>query len=176
MKHAGTMVACALFAAGALTTSGTTLAQDKKFYKFGSFPPGTTPFIVNTSFANVVNKYVPGVEIQISATGVAAQHTLMATEGKIDFFMGAPSAYYLMYKQIGPYKKLTDGPARTRKIAVIFSYPLGVYHFVTYANSGIKDLKDIKGRKVFLGPPGGIATRNTELLIEAMTDYKPGPC
>ncbi len=174
MKHSRSLIACALVAAGAFATSGATLAQDKKFYKFGSFPPGTTPFIVNTSFANAVNKYVPGVEIQISATGAASQHQLLASEGKIDFFMGAPSSYFLMYKQIGPYNKLTDGPARTRNLAVIFSYPLGLYHFVTYADSGIKDLKDIKDKQVFLGPPGGIATRNTELLIEAMTDYKPG--
>ena len=174
MKHTLRLIACALVAAGAILTSGTALAQDKKFYKFGSFPPGTTPFIVNTGFANAVNKYVPGVEIQISATGAASQHQLLASEGKIDFFMGAPSSYFLMYKQIGPYKKLTDGPERTRKIAVILSYPLGLYHFVTYADSGITDLKGIKDKQVFLGPPGGVATRNTELLIEAMTDYKPG--
>ena len=174
MRYARSAIACALVAASAMVASGAALAQDKKFYKFGSFPPGTTPFIVNTSFANAVNKYVPGVELQISATGAASQHQLLASEGKIDFFMGAPSGYHLMYKQIGPYKKVTDGPARARKIAIIFSYPLGVYHFVTYADSGIKELKDIKGKQVFLGPPGGIATRNTELLIEAMTDYKPG--
>lgn len=174
MGNARGLIACALVAAGVLATSGTALAQDKKFYKFGSFPPGTTPFIVNTGFANAVNKYVPGVEIQISATGAASQHQLLASEGKIDFFMGAPSSYFLMYKQIGPYKKLTDGPERTRKIAVILSYPLGLYHFVTYADSGITDLKGIKDKQVFLGPPGGVATRNTELLIEAMTDYKPG--
>lgn len=174
MRHAASAIACALLAAAAMAASSAAIAQDKKFYKFGSFPPGTTPFIVNTSFANAVNKYVPGVELQISATGAASQHQLLASEGKIDFFMGAPSGYHLMYKQIGPYKKLADGPARARNIAIIFSYPLGVYHFVTYADSGIKELKDIKDKQVFLGPPGGIATRNTELLIEAMTDYKPG--
>ena len=27
---------------------------------------------------------------------------------------------------------------------------------------------------MFLGPPGGAATRNTKLLVEAMTGYKPG--
>jgi hypothetical protein len=174
MRHARSAIACALVAASAMVASGAALALDKKFYKFGSFPPGTTPFIVNTSFANAVNKYVPGVELQISATGAASQHQLLASEGKIDFFMGAPSGYHLMYKQIGPFKKLTDGPARARNLAIIFSYPLGVYHFVAYADSGIKELKDIKDKQVFLGPPGGIATRNTELLIEAMTDYKPG--
>jgi len=160
--------------AGAVVATGPSLAQDKKFYKLGSFPPGTTPFIVNTAWANIVNKHVPGVEVQVSAVGVAAHHQLLATEGKMDFFMSAPTGYWLMYKQIGPYNKLTDGPVRTRKLAMILSYPLGVYHFVVYADSGIKSLADIKGKQVFLGPPGGVATRNTELLIEAMTDYKPG--
>ena len=173
MLRTNAAIAAAALAA-ALAASGSSIAQEKKFYKFGSFPPGTTPFIVNTAFANAVNRHVPGVELQISATGAATQHQLLASEGKLDFFMGASSAYFLMYKQIGPFKKLTDGPARTRKVAMIFSYPLGVYHFVVYADSGIKALKDIKGKQVFLGPPGGVATRNTELLVEAMTDYKPG--
>jgi TRAP transporter TAXI family solute receptor len=159
--------------AGSLAACGSAVAQQKTFYKFGSFPPGTTPFIVNTAWANIVNKYVPGVEVQISATGAATQHQLMATEGKMDFFMNAPTGYWLMYNQMGPFKKLTDGPERTHKVATILCYPLGVYHFVVYANSGIKSLADIKGKQVFLGPPGGVATRNTELLIEAMTDYKP---
>ena len=160
--------------AGAVAAASPSLAQDKKFLKFGSFPPGTTPFIVNTAFANAVNKYVPGVEIQISATGAATQHQLMTSEGKMDFFMNAPTGYWLMYNQMGPFNKLKDGPARARKLATILTYPLGVYHFVVYADSGIKSLADIKGKQVFLGPPGGVATRNTELLIEAMTDYKPG--
>jgi uncharacterized protein len=167
-------LAAAAILAGAVAAAGPSLAQDKKFYKLGSFPPGTTPFIVNTAWANAVNKYVPGVEIQVSATGAATQHQLLASQGKMDFFMSAPTGYWLMYEQIGPFKKLTDGPARARKLAMIFSYPIGVYHFVVYAESGIKSLKDIKGKKVFLGPPGGVATRNAELLIEAMTDYKPG--
>ncbi len=150
------------------------VSQAKDFYKFGSFPPGTSPYIVNTAWANAVKKYVPGSKIQISAPGPATRHQLLVTEGKMDFFMGAPTSYYLMFKQMGPFKRLQDGPARTRKLATIFSYPIGVFHFVVYANSGITSLQDIKGKKVFLGPPGGVATRNTKLLIEAMTGYTPG--
>ena len=173
MRRIGNFFSIAVLTA-TLVLAGYGVGQAKRFYKFGSFPPGTTPFIVNTSWANAVNKYVPGAEIQISATGPATQHGLMVTEGKMDFTMGAQSMYYLMFKQIGPFKRIKDGPERVKKISAIFSYPIGVYHFVVYANSGIKTLQDIKGKKVFLGPPGGVATRNTKMLIDAMTGYQPG--
>ena len=161
----------AIAAAGAICAAG---AQAQQKFTLGSLPPGTTPFIVNTSWIQAVNKYVPDAEVRISATGPALRHQLMASEGKMDFFMYGVLGYHLMYKQIGPFKKITDGPARSQKLATIFSYPIGVYHFVVYESSGIKTLVDIKGKRVFLGPPGGAATRNTKLLVEAMTGYKPG--
>lgn len=158
--------------AAALCAAAGAAAQQK--FKLGSLPPGTTPFIVNTAWMQAVNKHVPGAEIRISATGPALRHQLMASEGKMDFFMYGVLGYHLMYKQIGPFKKITDGPARSRKLASIFSYPIGIYHFVVYESSGIRTLADIKGKQVFLGPPGGAATRNTRLLVEAMTGYEPG--
>ena len=148
------------------------IAKDR--FTLGSLPPGTTPFIVNTAWLQAVNKYVPEAEIRISATGPATRHQLMASENKMDFFMYGVLGYHMMYKHIGPFKKLTDGPARSQKLSSIFSYPIGVYHFIVYEDSGIKTLADIKGKRVFLGPPGGAATRNTKLLVEAMTGYKPG--
>ena len=149
-------------------------ADAKTFYKMGTFPPGTTPYIVMTAFANAVNKYVPDAEIQVSSTGPATQHMLLVTEGKMDFCLYAQTAYRLLYKQIGPFKRLKDGPARTHKLAQIFNYPIGLYQFVVYESSGIESLAGIKGKKVFIGPPGGVATRNVRLVIEAMTGYLPG--
>lgn len=169
MKINGLIITLAL---ATVAVAGPATAQ-KKFYKLGSFPPGTTPYIVNTAFANAVNKNVPNTEIQISATGPATQHMLLVTEGKMDFAMSAPTAYRLMYKQIGPFKRLKDGKTRVKKMPMLFSYPIGAYHFVTYANSGIKSLSDLKGKSVFLGPPGGVATRNVTLIVEAMTGLKP---
>ncbi len=67
------------------------VSQAKDFYKFGSFPPGTSPYIVNTAWAKAVKKYVPGSEIQLLAPWPATQHQLLVTEGKMDFFMGAPT-------------------------------------------------------------------------------------
>lgn len=164
----------AVLTAVAVAGGATAAAQAKDFYKFGSFPPGTTPYIINTAWANAVNKYVPDAQVQISATGPATQHMLLVTEGKMDFCLYAQTAYALMYRQIGPFKKVKDGPERVKKLAGIFTYPIGVYHFVAYADSGIKSLKDIKGKRVFIGPPGGVATRNVKLIIESQTGYVPG--
>tara|TARA_B110000008_G_C16920522_1_gene544544 strand:- start:940 stop:1602 length:663 start_codon:yes stop_codon:yes gene_type:complete len=40
---------------------------------------------------------------------------------------------------------------------MIFSYQMGPYHYVTRADSGINSLEDLKGKKIFVGPPGGAA-------------------
>ena len=43
---------------------------------------------------------------------------------------------------------------------MIFSYQIGPYHYVVRADSGIESLADVKGKKAFIGPPGGAATRD----------------
>ncbi len=149
-------------------------AQAQQRYTVGSLAEGTTPFIVNTAWASAINKYMPGHKVQVSAVGAATKHAILVTQGKMDFSMYAPIQYRLLYKQIGPYKKITNGPELTEKISQLFSYPIGQYHVVVYESSGIKSFADIKGKKVFLGPPAGVATRNTKLIIDAMTGYQPG--
>ena len=59
--------------------------------------------------------------------------------------MSASTAYRLMFFEIGPFKKLKDGAKRVTKMNQLFSYPIGFYHPVVYADSGIKTFKDIKG-------------------------------
>ena len=149
-------------------------AQAQQRYTVGSLAEGTTPFIVNTAWANAINKYMPGHKVTVSAVGAATKHAILVAQGKMDFSMYAPIQYRLLYKQIGPYKKITNGPELTEKISQLFSYPIGQYHVVVYESSGIKSFADIKGKKVFLGPPAGVATRNTKLIIDAMTGYQPG--
>jgi uncharacterized protein len=56
----------------------------------------------------------------------------------------------------------------------VFAFPLGLYHITVYADSGIESLEDIKGKKVFLGPPGGGATTIMQNVIEGATGYKTG--
>ncbi len=162
----------AIAATTVILSAGQAGAAD--FYKMGSLAPGMSPFTINTAFASMVNKYVPDTKIQVSATGTAMRHQLLTAQGKMDFYMGSPIGVFLMHKQIGPYKKLKNGPALVKKIAHIFTYEIGPYNYVTYANSGIRKVADIKGKNVFIGPPAGAATRIVRTMIKSQAGYVDG--
>lgn len=149
-------------------------AAAKDFLKMGSLAPGMSPFTVNTAFANIVNKYVKEIEIQISATGTATRHQLLAAKGRMDIFMSSPIGTMLLVRQIGPYKKVKNGKELAENLRHILTYEIGPYHFVTYASSGIKTMADVKGKKIFVGPPGGAATRNAITMIKLQTGLLPG--
>ena len=134
--------------------AGTGLA---KVYKVTSIAPGMSPFVVNTAIAKVVNTHVDGVDFQVRATGAATKHMVDAANGSVDFLFGSPTINWLLVNHIGPFKKFKNGPELEAKVGMIFSYQIGPYHYITRADSGIETLADLKGKKVFAGPPGGAA-------------------
>jgi len=118
-----------------------------------------SPFVVNTAIAKVVGKHVPGVDMQVRATGAATRHIVEAAQGKVDFLFSSSIINLLMMKNLGPYKNMENAPELEKNIGMIFSYQIGPYHYITRADSGIEKLEDIAGRKIFAGPPGGAAKR-----------------
>ena len=150
----------------ALATAGTAQAD---IYKVSSIAPGMSPFVVNTAIAKLVAKHIPGMEMQVKATGAATKHMVDAAKGKIDFLFGSPTINWLLVNHIGPYKSFTDGPELEKNIGMIFAYQIGPYHYVVRADSGIETLEDLKGKKAFIGPPGGAATRVVAGAIKQAT-------
>ncbi|MEY8837609.1 TAXI family TRAP transporter solute-binding subunit, partial [Cribrihabitans sp. XS_ASV171] len=128
-------------------------------YKVTSIAPGMSPFVVNTAISKVVNKHVPDVEFQVRATGAATKHMVDAAMGKVDFLFGSPTINWLMVNRFGPFQPMEQAPELEKNVGMIFAYQMGPYHYVTTADSGIETLEDLKGRKVFVGPPGGAARR-----------------
>ena len=143
-------------------------AQAKDFYKMStiSLP---TPFAINTTFAKIVQKYNKDIEIQVNATGAAPRHALDAANGKTDLFFGAPSLMFIMSKGMAMYKKVKNAPELQKNLRLIFNYRIGTYNFGVYDDSGIKTLFDIKGKRVFIGPPTGVQKVVSSQFIEAVT-------
>ena len=156
-------------ALAALISGGAAINAHAEIYKVSSIAPGMSPFVVNTAIAKLVAKHVPGVEMQVKATGAATKHMVDAAKGKIDFLFGSPTINWLLVNHIGPFKSFTNGAELESNIGMVFAYQIGPYHYVVRADSGIETLADLKGKKAFIGPPGGAATRVVATAIKQAT-------
>lgn len=146
----------------------------KTFYRLSTLGPGTTPNLVMTTFSTLVNQALPEHEIQVNATGAATKHALEVASGKTDFFMSSPTLMYLMSDGKAMYQKIKQAPELAQNVRTLFNFPMGMYHIVVYADSGITSLMGVRGKRVFLGPPGGAALRTMTRLFENVTGYKAG--
>jgi uncharacterized protein len=146
-------------------------AQAKDFYKMSTINL-PTPFALNASFAKIVMKYNKDIEIQVNATGAAPRHALDAANGKTDLFFSAPSLSFLMSKGKAMFKKVKNAPELSENLRMIFQYRMGTYNFGVYENSGMKSMFDIKGKRVFIGPPTGVQKVVSSGFIKAITGYE----
>jgi TRAP transporter TAXI family solute receptor len=126
-----------------------------------------------TTMATLMNQAQDELEIKVDATGAATKHMIDLADGKIDICMTNPVVYTLMKAQKAMYAKVENAPELSKNLRLLFWFPYGQYHFVTYADAGIKQLTDMRGKRVFLGPPGGGAWNAAREWVEVTTGMKP---
>jgi len=121
-----------------------------------------------------------GVELQINADQTLTRSALSLGTGRIDAAIVPPPAYSAMTRAVGPYKKAGDAAKKAAaNIRSLFTFAGGTFQPIVWADSGIRDWKDMKGKRIFIGPPAGAANRQiTGLLrlaggLEPDADYKP---
>mgnify|MGYP001299178552 CR=1 FL=1 len=142
--------------------------------KMATIAPGSSAYLTMSTMATIVNAGQDKHQITVDATGAATKHQVELAEGKLDFCMTSPTIFNFMQNQKAMYQKLDKAPELSKNLALVFWFPYGAYHVVTYADSGIESLDDLRGKKVFLGPPGGGAWNASKQWIEAQTGMKPG--
>ena len=115
-----------------------------------------------------------GVDIQINSGQTLTKTTLALATGKLDLTVAPPPAFALMQKGKGPYAKLGDeAAAASKNLRGLFGFQAGWFHAIVWADSGIESYADVKGRKVFTGPPAGTANLQSSSIIRAATGYEP---
>ena len=145
----------------------TASAQD--ILKMSSLAPGTSAYLVNSTFVNIINEASDDVEIQLNATGAGTMHTLQLSMGEIDFSMGAPTIFDLLSNGRAMYAEVPNAADLAKNLRGIAAYPLGPYHVVVNADSDINEWEDFAGKRVFFGPPGGAATRTILSIVKGVT-------
>ncbi|MDD7972695.1 TAXI family TRAP transporter solute-binding subunit [Roseinatronobacter alkalisoli] len=158
----------------ALSVGAVTAAPAQEFFRLATLGPGSSPYLVMSTFAQLVGQQLDDVEIQVNATGAATQHALEAGAGQLDFFMWSASVHANMVEGTAMYANVPQAADLSQNLRAVFAFPLGLYHITTNADSGIERLEDLEGKTVFLGPPGGGATAIMQNVVRAATGLEPG--
>lgn len=162
-----------LVLAASLVATGMPAAADE-FLTLATLGPGSSPYLMMSTFAQMVEEELDDVSIQVNATGTATQHAMQVSSGQLDMFMWTASVHEAMIKGDAMWTRVPDAPEMSKNIQAIFAFPMGLYHIVTYSDSGIEKLEDLAGKRVFLGPPGGGATTVMQRVVEAATGLAAG--
>ncbi|MEZ5477117.1 MAG: TAXI family TRAP transporter solute-binding subunit [Thiolinea sp.] len=117
-----------------------------------------------------------GVDVELALGQTLTKSLLKIGTGSLDSAVMPPPAYSALSKGKGAYEKLGEekGAAMAANARSLFGFAASVYHPVVWANSGIESWADIKGKKVYIGPPAGAANAQIKTLIKAASGYEEG--
>ena len=155
--------------AAAFATASLTFAQADTLKAEGGSAAGLSALV-----PQLLSKYAaPDHEIRVNVDQTLTRAALKVATGAIDMASTPAGAFSRMQVGKGPYKDLgQEAIDASANIRSLFSFLGGHIHVMTYADSGIESWEDIKGKRVFVGPPAGSASAQTTKLIESITGFK----
>lgn len=165
MKLLKQTLAATVIAATAMTAQAATLSIEGggAASTTGLVPQGFAPHAAKAGYDLQV---VLGQTLTKSITKVAA--------GKLDLAVAPPAAYKAMTKAVGPYKKLGDkAKSLSKNVRSLFAFGGSTIHPIVWADSGIDSWDDLKGKRIFVGPPAGSAASMTQGYIKLAAGLTP---
>lgn len=128
------------------------------FINVGTGSTGGTYYPVGAAMAKVWNDTIPDMRANAQSTGGTAQNLSLLSKGEAEIVF-ADGLYYFAYEGMGMF----DGKPMKglRAIAPLYAEPV---HFLVAKGSGIKSIKDLKGKRVSVGAVGS----GTEITVRAL--------
>ena len=153
-----------VFAAGLYGTSGT--AQAQKFVSIGTGGVTGVYYPTGGAICRLVNKNRKkhGIRCSAESTGGSIYNINTIRSGELEFGVAQSDWQYHAYNGTSKFKKA--GPFK--KLRAIFSVHPEPVTVIAHDKSGVKNITDLKGKRLNIGNPGS-GTRGTwEVLEEAL--------
>ena len=154
------LLASAAFSA-ALAFSGTALAQEKYSLSIATGGTGGVYYPIGGALANLLSKYVPGMQATAEVTGGSVDNLKLIATGKPYIAFSMADAGQDAYRGEDKFKG-TKVPLRTLMIL----YPNRM-HVVSIEGTGVNAINDLKGKRVSTGSPGSATEVMAFRVIEA---------
>ena len=116
-----------------------------------------------------------GVDVELALGQTLTKSLLKMGEGSLDASVIPLPAYASLVDGTGPYAKMGDkAKSLAGNVRSLFAFTASTYHAIVWADSGIERWADIKGKRVFIGPPAGAANAQIKGLVKAASGYEEG--
>ncbi|HMH19519.1 MAG TPA: TAXI family TRAP transporter solute-binding subunit [Burkholderiales bacterium] len=152
--------ASAIFAA-VLAFSGTTQAQQKFSLSIATGGTGGVYYPIGGGLANLLSKYVPGMQATAEVTGGSVDNLKLVATGQPYIAFSMADAGQDAYRGEDKFKG-NKVPLKTLMVL----YPNRM-HVVTIEGTGINKMADLKGKRVSTGSPGSATEVMGFRVIEA---------
>jgi len=135
----------------------------------GTASTGGTWYPLGGGVSKIVNKYIPDVEATAQPSGASIENIRAIGDKKMDLALVNPDAAYFAMKGEETFKAKRPYP----ELRGVFStYPIEQQIFVL-ADSPLKRIQDLKGKKIGVGAPGsGTEVMSRLVLAEYGITYK----
>ena len=139
---------------------------------------GGVPGTVHAHLAEVAaERGIANLQVQYGQTLTNSVQNL--AEGKSDIVSGPQALVFLLNAGRGPYSGLEDGKGAelASNLRALFTYSFGYTYLAAFDSNGIDSWDDLKGKRVYNGPPRGAALVAGRQVIQLMgagqdgTDY-----
>lgn len=136
------------------------VAAKTTYISIGTGNVGGVYYALGGAIAEIINKYVPGVNARAEVTGASIENCRLAGKGEIQ--LGIANADIVYYARNGkePFTEKHD------IWAGFAAYPSTI-NIVARTASGVKSVKDMKGKKVSVGAIGSNTYLVAERILEA---------
>jgi hypothetical protein len=164
MKKTFTQIIVVSFALVFLSTCG----ERETLLSIAAGPSGGSWHPIGGVIGNVINKYVPGIRVNVESTEGGVQNVRLLGTNQADIGLSIAATALNGYQGDGPYKQSFPN-LRT----LIATFQLGYLQMVVLENSDLQSVEDIKGQRVVLGPPGhGAIPRQREVYQEVGISFE----
>ncbi|HSQ13628.1 MAG TPA: TAXI family TRAP transporter solute-binding subunit [Candidatus Deferrimicrobium sp.] len=138
-------------------------AQKVERLNFVGGPPSGVFGIFATGIGTYLSKNVPNLDVSVTATGGSVENIRRVNGGEaemgLSFASDVHEAYFGQEQFKG--KPLTN----IRAVGLVF---FGVAHAITYADSGIRSVEDLAGKRVAVGTPGSGTFASAERVFRSL--------
>lgn len=164
-----------LLAAAAALTIAPFAAEAQRVYSSETTAAGGAPHATVSGVALAIRRAGLG-EVQIQDGQTATASLLNVARGVTDIATIPTAGHALLVNGRGPFQQIgaEAGAQLASQVQALFGMQAGFFQPTVYADSGIQDWEDFRGKRIFVGPPAGAAAVNQMALIEGVTGFVAG--